>query len=301
MQSMELIQKFIDYLMLEKNYSKHTITAYKKDLEDFFAFLERKFQIAQATEVEAVFIRAWIIWLNNNKVSNRSINRKISSLKTFYTFLLKVGNVKENPVGLQKSLKTEKKVMIPFSEKEVEEAFLLTEENLTVFEQQRNKTIIHLLYATGIRQAELIGLQMQDVNLKEKNIKVLGKRNKERIVPIYDEVVEDLKKYLIKREEISNSVTNLFITQRGAKLYASLVYRIINSYFSKVSTKQKKSPHVLRHSFATDMVNNGADLNSVKELLGHSNLAATQVYTHNSLDKLKQVYNQAHPRSVKKK
>lgn len=295
---MEILQKFIDYLSLEKNYSKHTLTAYTKDIQLFFSFLKENYQIDEAKDVEYVLVRSWVVHLNQQQISNRSINRKITSLKTFFNFLLKINKVKTNPVALQKSLKIEKKAMIPFSEKEIEEAFLVEDDDYTEFEKCRNKMIIHLLYATGIRQAELMGLRIQDVDFKEKTIKVLGKRNKERIVPLYDEVVKSLEDYLNMRNEISASVENLFITKRGGKLYGSLVYRVINSYFSKVSTKQKKSPHVLRHSYATDMVNNGADLNSVKELLGHSNLAATQVYTHNSLEKLKQVYNQAHPRSA---
>lgn len=298
---MEILQKFIDYLSLEKNYSKHTVIAYTKDIQSFFTFVKDNYQIEKAKDVEYVLVRSWLVHLNQGQISNRSINRKITSLKTFYNFLLKIGEVKVNPIAQQKSLKTEKKVMIPFSEKEIEEAFLVEDDEYTTFEKLRNKLMIHLFYATGIRQAELIGIEIQDVDFKEKTLKVLGKRNKERIVPVYDEIIEELKVYLNERKEIMNSATNLFITKRGGKLYGSLVYRVINSYFSKVSTKQKKSPHVLRHSYATDLVNNGADLNSVKELLGHSNLAATQVYTHNSLEKLKQVYNQAHPRSAIKK
>ncbi|MGY6648443.1 tyrosine-type recombinase/integrase [Wenyingzhuangia sp. IMCC45574] len=298
---MELLSKFIDYLLLERNYSKHTVVAYKKDIENFFLFVEKEYQVKHPQEVDYMFVRAWVVSLNKDQISNRSINRKITSLKSFYNFLLKIEQVKINPVAQQKSLKTEKKAMIPFSEKEIEEAFLVEDDDYSDFEKVRNKMMIHLLYATGMRQAELIGLEVQDVDLKSKTLKVLGKRNKERIIPIYREICQELEVYLNERSKINNTVKNLFITNRGAKLYPSLVYRVINSYFSKVSTKQKKSPHVLRHSYATDLVNNGADLNSVKELLGHSNLAATQVYTHNSLEKLKQVYNQAHPRSAKKK
>lgn len=298
---MELLTKFIDYLSLEKNYSKHTTTAYQKDILDFFEFLESDFQVTDVKEVEHIYIRSWIVFLNHKNIGNRSVNRKITSLKSFYSFLLKVGEVDKNPLSNQKSLKTAKKIMIPFNEREIEEAMLITDDTFSVFEQKRNKLIIHLLYATGIRQAEIIGLRYKDVDLKGKTIKVLGKRNKERILPVYKEVVNEIEEYLKERAQIIGDSDSFFVTKKGVKMYNALVYRIINSYFSKVTTKQKKSPHVLRHSYATDLVNNGADLNSVKELLGHSSLAATQVYTHNSLDKLKQVYNQAHPRSAKKK
>ncbi|NIJ44661.1 integrase/recombinase XerC [Wenyingzhuangia heitensis] len=298
---MELLTKFIDYLSLEKNYSKHTITAYQKDIQDFFSYLEEEYQIVNSREVEYLYIRSWIVFLHQQNITNRSVNRKITALKSFYVFLLKIEEVDKNPLSNQKSLKTAKKVIIPFSEREVEEALLVQNDSYTVYEQKRNKLIIHFLYGTGIRQSEIIGLKLKDVDVKEKTIKVLGKRNKERIVPVYKEIIDNIEDYLLERDKLPFFETYFFVTKKGGKMYNALVYRVINSYFSKVSTKQKKSPHVLRHSYATDLVNNGADLNSVKELLGHSSLAATQVYTHNSLDKLKQVYNQAHPRSAKKK
>lgn len=297
---MELLAHFLEYLMLEKNYSKHTIVAYRKDITDFFDLMLEEFEVKLPKEVEATYVRRWIVDLNEKNIANRSINRKITSLKTFYSYLQKVGEVDQSPFAHQKSLKRAKNVLIPFSEIEIAEAMLIVDDRYTPFEQLRNKLMIHFLYATGIRQSELMSLSVVDVDFRSKTIKVLGKRNKERIVPLYDEVIEDIKKYLEEREKIETIETHFFITQKGSKLYNALVYRVINSYFSKVSTKNKKSPHVLRHSYATDMVSNGADLNSVKELLGHSSLAATQVYTHNSLDKLKQVYNQAHPRSAKK-
>lgn len=298
---MELIHKFLEYLSLEKNYSPHTITAYQKDLLDFFAFVESEYQEKNPCLVEHAYIRAWLLYLNTNGIANRSINRKLTSLKSFYNYLQKIEMMTKNPLSEQKSLKTTKKVIIPFSEREIEESFLITDDRDTPFEQLRNKLIIHLLYATGMRQAELIGLKISDVDYETGVIKVLGKRNKERIIPIYSEILSELKKYMEQRAEMNVDTLSLFFTKRGGKMYGALVYRIINSYFSKVSTKEKKSPHVLRHSYATDLINQGADLNSVKELLGHSSLAATQVYTHNSLEKLKQVYNQAHPRSAKKK
>ncbi|MDO3694280.1 tyrosine-type recombinase/integrase [Wenyingzhuangia sp. chi5] len=298
---MELIHKFLEYLSLEKNYSPHTITAYQKDLNDFFGFIESEYQEMDPCAVEYSYIRSWIISLNASGIVNRSVNRKLTALKSFYNYLQKIEMITKNPLSSQKSLKTAKKVIIPFSEREIEEVFLIEDDYYTPFEQLRNKLMIHLLYATGIRQAELIELKTQDVDFETRTIKVLGKRNKERIIPIYTEILKELKLYLNQRDGMNVATLNLFVTKRGGKMYGALVYRIINSYFSKVSTKEKKSPHVLRHSYATDLINQGADLNSVKELLGHSSLAATQVYTHNSLDKLKQVYNQAHPRSAKKK
>ncbi|ANW95174.1 integrase [Wenyingzhuangia fucanilytica] len=298
---MELIHKFLEYLSLEKNYSQHTLTAYQKDIQDFFHFLESEFSVDDPASVTHSYIRTWIVYLNGLGIANRSVNRKLTALKSFYNYLQKIEAVVKNPLSGQKSLKTSKKVIIPFSEREIESSLLIEDDAYTPFEQLRNKLIIHLLYATGIRQAELIGLKLQNVDFETSTIKVLGKRNKERIIPIYPEILEELKRYKEQRDAVGAEVFNFFITKRGRKLYGALVYRVINSYFSKVSTKEKKSPHVLRHSYATDLINQGADLNSVKELLGHSSLAATQVYTHNSLDKLKQVYNQAHPRSAKKK
>ncbi len=298
---MKLLDKFIDYLQIEKNYSKHTVTAYQKDIRDFLDFVVATFEEDSIIKVQTTYMRSWIVALKEAQLSNRSINRKITSIKTFYSFLIRIQELRSNPFEYQKSLKTKKEVIVPFSEREIEEAMLITDDDDIVYEQKRNKLMIHLLYASGIRQAELLNLKIEDVSISEKTIKVLGKRNKERIVPLYDAVVSEFKEYLEERLQVSSAENWFFVTKRGGKLYNALVYRVINSYFSKVTTKQKKSPHVLRHSYATDMVSNGADLNSVKELLGHSSLAATQIYTHNSLDKLKQVYNQAHPRSAKKK
>lgn len=298
---MELLDKYIEYLLLEKKYSKHTVVAYRKDILDFFGFLSMEFGEVEVIDVDYVYVRSWIVFLHKKNIVNRSANRKTTALKSFYSFLLKIEEIEKNPLANHKSLKTAKKIIIPFNEREVEEAMLIVDDAYTDFEQKRNKLIIHLLYATGVRQAEIINLLLKDVDLDEGTIKVIGKRNKERIVPVYKEVICQIKLYLEERKLLSGDHEFFFVTQKGVKMYNALVYRIINSYFSKVTTKQKRSPHVLRHSYATDLVSNGADLNSVKELLGHSSLAATQVYTHNSLDKLKQVYNQAHPRSVKKK
>ena len=296
---MNLLPNFLDYLLLEKNYSDNTVTAYKKDISDFFTFLKQTFDVEKEEEVDYNMVRNWIVDLSGQGKSNSTINRKMVALKSFFKFLQKTDVVKTNPLSRHKALKTPKKVLIPFNENEILAA---SEQNFIPddFESLRNKLMIELLYTTGMRRAELIGLKSLNVDVNGLEIKVLGKRNKERIVPLVESVIDLIEEYLNKKNEILGITEFFFVTVKGNKMYPTLVYRIINSYFSEVSSKVKKSPHVLRHSYATDLVNNGADLNSVKELLGHTSLAATQVYTHNSLEKLKQVYNKTHPRSVDK-
>lgn len=293
-----MIKAFLDYLSHEKNYSKHTVIAYQKDLNSFKSFIQINFDQEDLPEVNYSQIRSWIVSLVEAKISNRTINRKISSLKSFYKFLQKTEQIKSNPLQKHKALKVAKKVQVPFSQKEV--ATVLESNTENSFVSIRNKLMVEIFYSTGIRRAELINIQLKDINRGSSVLKVLGKRNKERLVPILNSVSKTLNLYLSHRKNISNNSEYLFITEKGNKIYETLVYRVINSYFSKVSSKVKKSPHMLRHSFATHLLNEGADLNSVKELLGHSSLASTQVYTHNSLDAIKQVYNQAHPKSKKK-
>lgn len=293
-----MIDNFLEYLFSEKKYSKHTITAYKNDLISFRDFLEVEYQQEDLSEINYPQVRSWIVNLVNQGISNRTINRKITSLKSFYKFLQKIDEIKINPLTKHKSLKVEKKVLVPFSKKEVNEV-LNNISNDDDFLSLRNKLIVELFYSTGIRRIELIQIKESDINKYENAIKIYGKRNKERFVPILNSVKSTLEKYLKKKQIIFPKEPFLFVTEKGNKIYETLVYRVINSYFSEVSLKVKKSPHVLRHSFATHLLNEGADLNSIKELLGHSSLASTQVYTHNSLDALKKVYNQAHPRSNK--
>jgi integrase/recombinase XerC len=294
-----MIQNFLEYLTLEKNYSKHTVTAYKTDLLAFKDFCEVELELEDLLEVHYNHVRSFVVSLVNKKISNKSINRKLSSLKSFYKFLLKTRQLEVNPLANHKALKVEKKVQVPFNQKEVEEVLQLLNNQKETFVSVRNKLIVELLYSTGIRRAELISLKEVDVNLQQKTVKVLGKRNKERIIPLLPSVIATLLKYKGLKTGISTNENNLFITDKGNKIYETLVYRIINSYFSQVSTKTKKSPHIIRHSFATHLLNEGANLNSVKELLGHASLASTQVYTHNSLDAIKKVYNQTHPKSRK--
>ncbi|MCX2679710.1 tyrosine-type recombinase/integrase [Galbibacter sp. EGI 63066] len=293
-------KEFLEYLQLEKNYSKHTVTAYKNDLGSFLGFCEEEFDEKSIDNVNYSQIRSWIVMLVNNNISNRSVNRKIASLKAYYKFLLKTKQIKINPLSKHKALKTPKKIEAPFSQEEMKKV-LEEMEFGDDYEGQRDKLIIEMFYATGMRRSELVNLKVGDVDFSNKTIKVLGKRNKERFVPLLPYIESIAKEYMESRKAIStpNSKDYLFLRKGGDKIYETLVYRIINNYFSEVSTKLKKSPHILRHTFATHLLNQGADLNSVKELLGHSSLSSTQVYTHNSMAELKKQYGIAHPRNQK--
>ena len=292
--------KFYDYLLLEKNYSQHTVTAYINDIGFFESFLSNEFEDDNLLRINYNQIRSWIVSLSDDGISNASINRKVSSLKSFYKFLLKTKQIDTSPLLKHKALKAPKKIQIPFSEKELDMVLnqIMYKEG---FEGVRDKLIVDLFYTTGIRRTELINLKIQNVDLSNKTIKVIGKRNKERIIPILTIIEEQIKKYLSERSSIQEVKESeyFFLLSNGVKLNDSFVYRLINYYFSNVSEKVKKSPHILRHTFATHLLNNGADINSVKELLGHSSLASTQVYTHNSLAELQKVYNSAHPRNKK--
>ncbi|MFV8364950.1 tyrosine-type recombinase/integrase [Flavobacterium sp. XS1P27] len=291
---------FRDYLQLEKKYSSHTVTAYCNDITSFESFNTIHFDQENVEQVNYSQIRSWIVSLVDNDISNTSVNRKIASLKAFYKFLLKTKQIEVSPLLKHKALKATKLLQIPFSEKEVVDA-LGVMQNTAGFEGIRNKLIVDLFYTTGMRRAELIGLKISNIDLSGSTIKVLGKRNKERILPVLPIIKDQFALYLEKRGGLLSIVDcdYLFLTKKGLKLNDSFVYRLINSYFSTVSEKVKKSPHILRHTFATHLLNNGADLNSVKELLGHSSLASTQIYTHSSLSELKSVYKEAHPRGRK--
>ncbi|AUP78266.1 tyrosine-type recombinase/integrase [Flavivirga eckloniae] len=294
------LKPFIDYLLLEKNYSALTVNAYQKDLETFSEFIKEEYDMDSIKGVNYSQIRSWIVNMVEKNLSNRSINRKVSALNTYFKFLLKTGDINLNPLSKHKALKMSKKIQVPFSELEM--TTVLDDLNFDDdFESIRNKLIIELFYSTGIRRIELVELKRSSIDLDSKALKVLGKRNKERIIPLLGSVIETISKYLISRNNLERIIDtdHLLLTKKGVKIYETLVYRIINDYFSEASTKVKKSPHILRHSFATHMLNQGADLNAVKELLGHSSLAATQVYTHNSIAELKKVHIKAHPRSKK--
>lgn len=291
---------FRDYLQFEKKYSPHTVNAYLNDVESFEEFNKAHFDQENIEQANYSQIRSWIVFLVDADVSNVSVNRKMASLKAFYKFLLKTKQIEISPMLKHKALKIPKKIQIPFSEKEVTDVLSLMQ-NPVGFEEIRNKLIIDLFYTTGMRRTELIHIKRSNVDLSNNLIKVLGKRNKERIIPVLPIITAQFSLYIKERVNLDVVVDDdyFFLTKKGLKLNDSFVYRLINSYFSTVSEKVKKSPHILRHTFATHLLNNGADLNSVKELLGHSSLASTQVYTHSSLSELKKVYKDAHPRNQK--
>jgi integrase/recombinase XerC len=292
---------FTNYITLEKKYSKHTILAYSRDLNLFSVFCLNEFGSENIEDCNYSQIRVWIVFLLDSGLSNRSVNRKLASLKCYYNFLLLSEQIEVTPFLKHKALRSSKKVQVPFSLNEMEKVLSFKGFKDT-FEGSRDKFMIELFYATGMRKAELIGLVLSDVDFSSKTIRVLGKRNKERLIPLSSRLIESLSCYLSIRKTLNNIkyIDYLFVTKNGAKIYNSLVYRVINLYFSMASSKLKKSPHVIRHTFATHLINEGADLNSVKELLGHTSLASTQVYIHNSIAKLKDVYANAHPRNTNK-
>lgn len=286
-------------MLKEKNYSLLTVRAYTDDVAAFEVFIKQFDDGATLEAVSYSQIRSWVVSLVDDGLSNSSVNRKMSSLKSFYKFLLRARQIELNPMAKHKSLKTAKKVQVPFTEKElndVAEELVIAGEG---FEGVRDRLIVELLYTTGIRRAELIGLKMTSYDVGANTLKVLGKRNKERILPLLSCTAALLKEYIALRKSLEHIADTdvLILNLKGNKVNESFVYRLINCYFSVVSAKVKKSPHVLRHTFATHLLNNGADLNSVKELLGHASLSSTQVYTHSSLAELKKVHNGAHPRN----
>jgi len=288
-----LQNKFITYLSSEKRFSEHTIKSYTTDLKQFTSFLSSEFQIIdEVYEISFQIIRTWIASLLEKGINPRSVNRKISTLKTYFKFLIREGELIENPMMKVVAPKSKKRLPIFIEEDQI--ASLLNEVQFEIgFIGQRNKLIIELFYVTGIRLSELINIKISDVDFNNQSIKVLGKRNKERIIPLSSNVVNDLNNFIENNQQNKYLFTNL----DGKKLYTKLVYRLVNKYIGKISSVNKKSPHILRHTFATHMLNNGADINAIKELLGHANLSATQVYTHNTIEKLKTVYKQAHPRA----
>lgn len=290
---MKQVYSFLDYLAKVKHYSGHTVISYKNDLEQFFEFCE----LPEGHIPDHQKIRNWIISLMNNDLSARTVNRKISSLKSFYRYLIREGIIEFNPVKKVIMPKTDKKLPVFVNEASMD--ILLDDVSFNNdFEGIRNRLIIEMLYYTGIRVSELVELKCSNINLYENTLKVVGKRNKERIIPILPELVSSIRSYYSNRSDIQNIDHDYFyVTPKGKKLYSRLVYRVVNQFLSLVTTIDKKSPHVLRHTFATHMLNKGADLNAIKEILGHANLSATEIYTHNTFEKLKKVYKQAHPRA----
>lgn len=294
------LKRFLSHLQYEKRYSPHTLKAYESDLGDFVNYISQQYSVTDLPSVTHFFIRSWIVSLIDSGISPRSVNRKITALKTFFRFLLREKIVEQNPMIRIQSPKVGKRLPAFIDEKKMD--MLFSEIPFPEgFEGIRDRTILELFYGTGIRLSELIGLQIHDVSLSQQTIKVLGKRNKERIIPMGQGLQSALKIYIEGREKFliseNASAGYLFFDKRRNQMYPKLVYRIIKKYLGMITTGDKKNPHVLRHTFATHMLNNGAEINTVKELLGHSSLAATQVYTHNTIEKLKNIYKQAHPKA----
>jgi integrase/recombinase XerC len=292
---MDHVEEFIRYLKFEKRYSVHTQKAYEADIIQFKDYIATEYE-ASVDQASDVVIRSWVISRIENSSSKRSLNRKLSSLRQFYKYLLREGVVDQNPMLRILSMKIDKTVPSFISETEMR--FLLEKlEYSNDYEGVRDKAVLQMFYHTGIRLSELIDLKVEDVDFSQKQVKVFGKRSKERIIPLLNEHVADLNNYLKERQALfGSSKGSLFLTISGNVLYPKLVYRFVNSYLSRVTSVNQKSPHVLRHAFATHMLNDGADLNAVKEILGHVSLSSTQIYTHSSVEQLKKVYKQAHPR-----
>lgn len=291
-------QAFLDYITFEKRYSRHTVTSYTRDLDQFEAYLIDSFEVNDLLKADHQMVRSWIVALMERNNTARTVNRKLSTLKSFYKFGVRQGKIKVNPMT---------KIVAPKMSKRLPEFVERNKMDLLFkeiafgsdFPEVRDRLMLELLYATGIRLSELIGLKESDCN--NGSVKVLGKRNKERIIPVSKSMEEIIDNYLVLKADLKGAdKTFLLVTDAGNKLYEKFVYRKVNRYLGSVTTAQKKSPHVLRHTFATHMLNNGADLNAIKELLGHANLSATQVYTHNTIEKLKDVYSHAHPRAQNK-
>lgn len=293
-----LINGFLTYLQHEKRYSPNTIIGYRIDLLQFEVFLDKDFEI-NVLEVKSTQVRSFIVSLSDQQISENAIGRKISTLRSFYKYLLSQKQLSANPMLLIKAPKIPKRLPVFIEEAKMNQLLDHQEIFGETFSSRRDKLVLEMLFGTGIRLAELLLLKETDVNFYESAIKVLGKRNKERIVPMHQTLIKQLKDYLaLKSLQLFNKeITTLIVTNSGAVAYPKLIYRIVHRYLTFISTQDKKSPHVLRHSFASSLLNKGADLNAIKELLGHASLAATQVYTHNSVERLKSIYKQAHPKA----
>lgn len=292
-----MVDKFLDYLQFEKRYSPHTITSYRRDLEDFHSFYIKTEGSEDLSKANKKVIRNFVVELSENGISKRTVNRKLSTLRSFYLFLLKLGEIKVSPVESISSLKFYPEKQIPVSQDEME---VLQTKIFDEVEDVLEKSIVETLYQTGIRKSELCGLIFESVNLEGNELKILGKGNKERYIPISETLSNLLKDYLKVRVPQDEFKKYFFVNKKGKKLTEKFVYVVVNKYLSLVTSKQKRSPHILRHSFATHVLDNGAEISKVKKILGHSSLASTQVYTNANIEQLKKVFNQAHPRAIKK-
>jgi len=292
------ISDFLNKLRFERRYSEHTLIAYQTDLEQFSIYLEGNFQLSQIEQTETIHVRTWIVSLMEVGLNPKSVNRKITSLNTFFRFLQKQEVISVNPMAKVHTPKNPKRLPVVIEQEKIATLFE-TLESPDCFVDIRNVLIIEMFYATGIRLSELIQIRLSHFDLNQGLLKVIGKRQKERIIPLSSRLIEGIKSYLNERNKLEMkeyTIDFLFVTPKGKKLYPRLVYSLVNSYLSNI-TQTRRSPHVLRHCFATHMLENGADLNAIKELLGHASLAATQVYTHTTVEKLKKVYKQAHPKA----
>jgi len=294
-----MTERFLDYITYEKRYSSHTVHAYKADLDQFSTFLEKQFQLKDLNRVNHQMIRSWTVDLMDRGYTARTVNRKITTLKSFYRFLVKEGMISENPTNKVISPKASSRLPV-FVETESMDQLFTGVDFGEGYEASRDRLILEMLYATGMRLSELINLEEEDIYTEKLVMKVTGKRNKERMIPFTGYLAGLIRDYLAEKQKTfpaPQPESYLFLTGKGKKLYPKMVYHMVHHYLDQVTTISKRSPHVIRHTFATHMLNNGADLNAIKEILGHASLAATQVYTHNTIEKLKSIYKSAHPRA----
>ncbi len=292
-----MIDKFLDYISVEKRYSQNTLVSYKKDLEDLLLFISETEGTEDLKKVDKKIIRNFIVSLSEKKIQKRSINRKLSSLRSFYLYLLKIGEIQVSPLETIPSLKFYAEKQIPISEEEMENLGEILESES---ENSLEKLIIETLYQTGMRKSELCNILLEQVDFSKSEIFVKGKGNKQRVVPISENLLKQMREYMVIRKPNEDSGIYFFVRENGKKLSEKFVYSVVNRYLSLITLKKKKSPHILRHSFATHVLNNGAEISKVKKILGHSSLASTQVYTNGNIEQLKRVFNQAHPRAYKK-
>lgn len=292
------IREFLNYLTFQKRYSRHTIISYENDLTGFFDFIALQYNPLELTEISATVVRSWLASLKENKISSKTVNRKISTLKSFFKYQLKMNKIEVNPVSAITSLKIGKRLPSFIEQKDIKKLFNYAEPPGT-WKDKTDRLLLTIFYQTGIRLSELINIKESHIDNSKGTIKVLGKGNKERIIPVNNALLKQLESYISDKNLNIDTKQNdfLFINLKGKKLYPKYVYNVVKRYLGDVSTNERKSPHILRHTFATHLTNNGADINAIKELLGHASLASTQIYTHNSIDKLKEVHKQAHPKS----
>ena len=291
------LSAFFEYISLEKRFSPHTLNAYRKDLQSFAFYCKSQYQLSNLAQVEYPIIREWIVHLSSTGLKSQTINRKCSTLNSYFRFLQKIGDIDQSPMQFHRQLKTTPKLVVPLTEKEF---FEVTEMyDLSHFEGSRDALILELLYTTGMRRAELLSLTLDAIDRSRRQLQVVGKRNKTRIIPLLPKVISQMDGYLAHRNKIKKAIGSkwLFINQKGKELNPSHIYKCVKNYLSKVSTKEKVSPHVLRHTFATHLLNRGADINSIKEILGHKSLSSTQIYAKVQIPKMKQEYITAHPRA----